>query len=159
MDGFSPRRDRTIQEHVHNTYRLREKLREPSVCPQCGVVFHKGRWGWNARPPGAEEVLCQACHRINDHYPQGLIRLTGPFFAEHKDEVLNAVRNQEAQERAEHPLSRIMSIRDEAGDAVVETTDVHLPRRIGEALHHAYHGALTFHYDEDEQFIRVQWSR
>jgi hypothetical protein len=42
---------------------------------------------------------------------------------------------------------------------VISTTDTHLPRRIGESLHHAYQGALGVHYDEGEQFVRVIWSR
>ena len=159
MDGLSQRRDKTIQEYRHDTYKLRGKLKEPSVCSECGAVLHKGRWTWEARPAGAEEVLCPACHRIKDHYPQGLLRLNGPFFVAHKDEVLSAALNQESKEKAEHPLSRIMSVKKEDGGVVIETTDVHLPRRIGEALHHAYRGELTFHYDQDEQFIRATWQR
>lgn len=42
---------------------------------------------------------------------------------------------------------------------VVTTTDVHLPRRIGEALHHAYAGDLDFHYDKDAYYVRVAWKR
>jgi hypothetical protein len=35
----------------------------------------------------------------------------------------------------------------------------HLPRRIGEALTHAYHGELVMHYDQNEDFVRVTWTR
>jgi hypothetical protein len=42
---------------------------------------------------------------------------------------------------------------------VISTTDTHLPRRIGEALKHAYHGQLELHYDRDEDFVRVNWRR
>ena len=42
---------------------------------------------------------------------------------------------------------------------VISTTDSHLPRRIGEALKHAYHGELELHYDQDEDFVRVTWAR
>jgi hypothetical protein len=35
----------------------------------------------------------------------------------------------------------------------------HLPRRIGEALRHAYHGELEFHHAQEAYFIRVRWSR
>lgn len=38
----------------------------------------------------------------------------------------------------EHPLSRIMGIERRPEGLVISTTDTHLPRRIGEALKHAY---------------------
>jgi len=31
--------------------------------------------------------------------------------------------------------------------------------RRDEALKHAYHGELDLHYDQDEQFVRVTWTR
>jgi hypothetical protein len=42
---------------------------------------------------------------------------------------------------------------------VITTTDVHLPRRIGTAVHHAFHGDLKLHFDEDDYFVRVDWTR
>jgi len=41
----------------------------------------------------------------------------------------------------------------------VTTTDIHLPRRIGEALVSAYDGALDLTYDEDGYFLRANWHR
>ena len=39
--GFQkiPRQDNLFQERVHDAYKARAKLPEPSVCSQCGVVF------------------------------------------------------------------------------------------------------------------------
>ena len=42
---------------------------------------------------------------------------------------------------------------------VITTTDTHLPRRIGEALSHAYHGTLDLQYADEDQLIRVNWTR
>jgi hypothetical protein len=153
------RRDRLIQERVHDPYKRRLKLPEPTVCPQCAAVFHKGRWSWAPRPADAHEELCQACHRINDHYPAGEVTIGGSFLAAHKQEILHLARHQEEQEKAEHPLNRIIDIEERDGNLVVRTTDIHLPRRIGEALRHAYHGELDYHYQEETYFIRVGWSR
>ena len=154
-----PRRDRLIREHVHDPYKTRLKLPEPTVCPQCGAVFHEGRWQWAPRPDDAHEQLCQACHRTNDRYPAGELTLAGTFIARHRDELIHLARHQEEQEKGEHPLHRIMDI-EQADDAlVIRTTDIHLPRRIGEALRHAYHGELEFHYDQETYFIRVRWTR
>ena len=51
-----------------------------------------------------------------------------------------------------------MDIKEEGGGIVITTTDIHLPRRIGEALHHAYHGDLDFHYIKESYLIRVRWT-
>jgi hypothetical protein len=129
------------------------------VCPQCGAVYHDGRWRWAPRPSPAHQELCQACHRINDRYQAGEVTIAGGFVATRKDEIIHLARHQEEREKAEHPLHRIMAIDEEKGAIVVRTTDIHLPRRIGEALRHAYHGELDFHYDEEAYSIRVQWRR
>jgi hypothetical protein len=154
-----PRRDRMIHERVHDAYKTRLKLPEPTVCPQCGAVFHEGRWQWAPRPDGAHEELCQACHRINDRYSAGELTIAGDFVRRHKDEIVHLARHQEEQEKAEHPLHRIMGIEERDGAIVIQTTDIHLPRRIGEALRHAFHGDLEFHYEEEAYFIRVRWTR
>jgi hypothetical protein len=154
-----PRRDRLIRERVHDPYKTRLKLSEPTVCPQCGAVYHDGRWRWSPRPEGAHEELCQACHRINDRYPAGEVTIAGGFVPAHKDEIVALVRHQEEQEKGDHPLHRIMATEERDGGLVVQTTDIHLPRRIGEALAHAYRGELDFRYDEEAYFIRVQWRR
>lgn len=45
------------------------------------------------------------------------------------------------------------------GVIAVTTTDVHLARRIGEALHRAYQGQLDIKYSQDEYLVRVNWTR
>jgi len=154
-----PRKDRLIREQVHDPYKTRLKLAEPTVCSQCGAVFLKGRWQWAPRPAAAQEALCQACRRTNDRFPAGRLTLSGGFIERHKPEILNLARNQEEQEKAERPLHRIMAIEKEPGEVVITTTDIHLPRRIGEALHSAYDGDLDYRYDEETSFVRVNWRR
>jgi NMD protein affecting ribosome stability and mRNA decay len=157
---FHPvRHDRLIQEHEHDTYKLRGKLPEPTVCPQCGAVFHKGRWEWAARPADAHEETCPACHRIHDEFPAGYVHLAGGFFSAHADEVTQLVRNEAEREGQDHPLERVMAIKPEDGGQLVTTTSIHLARRLGEALHHAYQGELEFHYNEGEKLLRVHWRR
>jgi hypothetical protein len=153
------RGDRLIRERVHDPYKTRLKLTEPTACPQCGAIFHKGRWTWDERPPEAKEELCQACHRINDKYPAGVLTLSGAFVRGHRREILNLARNTEAVEKAEHPLHRIMAIEQRDDEIDVTATDIHLPRRIGQALHDAYEGDLDFRYDAEGYFIRVHWRR
>jgi NMD protein affecting ribosome stability and mRNA decay len=158
--GFEPiRRDRMVQETRHDPYQAKHKLHEPTVCPQCGAVYHEGRWQWLARPAGAHEEACPACRRTDDDYPAGFVTIEGSFFKEHRRELLQLVRNEEARAKAEHPLKRIMKVDDRDDGILVTTTDIHLARGIGEALHHAYQGELEYHYNEQENLLRVVWAR
>lgn len=153
------RRDQLRPERVHDTYKLRGKLAEPTVCSECGAVFHDGRWQWISRPAGAHEVACPACQRIKDRFPAGFVEIGGPYFSAHRDELIKLLRHREEREKGEHPLARIITI-ETAGDGVlVTTTDIHLARDLGEALHHAHQGSLEFHYNEGESLLRVHWRR
>ncbi len=155
-----PRQDRLIHEHIHDPYKIRRKLPDPTCCPQCGAVYHAGRWTWSEEPTvDANEELCQACRRIKDNYPAGEIRLRGSFLPSHREEIVNLARNIERSANEEHPLHRIMSIEDQDGETIITTTDIHVPRAIGHALQSAYKGDLTVHYDEEGYFIRIEWQR
>ncbi len=153
------RKDRLMQERVHDPYQSRGKPREPSMCPKCKAVFQGGRWQWiKSRPANAHEEMCQACQRIRDDYPAGLVSLKGEFVSTHKKQTLNLARNQEQAERALHPLHRILRIEERVDHLVISTTDIHLPKRIGEALHRAYKGELDLNYEKESCFVRVIWT-
>jgi hypothetical protein len=157
---YFARQDRLLQEHVHDPYKTSQKLPEPSVCPVCKAVFHHGRWEWaESWPIDAHQAICQACHRTKDGYPAGVVTLTGAFALAHKTEILSLIRHHEKQENAEHPLHRIMQIDERPNEVVIRTTDMHLARRIGKALHDACKGELDTHYVEETFFVRVTWNR
>lgn len=152
------RHDGVFQEREHDAYKAKGKLPEPTVCPQCGAVFHEGRWQWVKAPPGAHQETCPACHRIHDHFPAGFLTLQGDFFSTHRDEVMRLIHNHEKREREEHPLKRIMAVEEKGDATLVTTTDIHLARGMGEALHHAYQGELEYHYNPEQSLLRVNWT-
>lgn len=157
--GRSERRiaGRAQRDHILDPYQAQQKLQEPTACPQCGAVYHHGRWQWGQRPAGAHEDLCPACRRINDRLPAGTVTLHGDIAQRHKNEIMALARNEEAAEKGEHPLNRIVGIEETDDGLVISTTDIHLPRRIGEALKRAFHGELDMHFDEAGYFVRVDW--
>jgi NMD protein affecting ribosome stability and mRNA decay len=150
---------RAQDDHILDPYKQTRKLPEPSFCRQCGAVYHAGRWQWGPQPSGAEEVVCQACHRINDRYPAGVVTLTGSSVAANRAELTSLARHQEASEKQDHPLNRIINIEESADGLVISTTDIHLPARIGKAIHRAFRGELKEHFDESGYFARVTWHR
>jgi NMD protein affecting ribosome stability and mRNA decay len=153
------RGDRTAVAHLSNPYRAREKWPEPTCCPDCGAIFHRGRWQWGPAPTDAAAHLCPACQRIRDHLPAGQLTLSGDFYGAHRDEILHLVRHVEAKERAEHPLERIMNIAENDDRTVVTFTDTHLAHAIGGALRHAYHGDLDSQWTDEGDLLRVAWRR
>lgn len=154
------KKDRSVRPLKHDQYKVKGKLREPSVCLECKAVYHRGRWTWDPVPSDSHDVVCPACQRIRDGAPSGVLLLTGEFVAAHRKQVLGLARNEEARVKAEHPLARIIKIKDQTeapAGVVITTTDPHLARRIGEALHHAHHGTFTCRYEEHEDLLRANW--
>jgi hypothetical protein len=159
--GARGRQDRLLKENVHDPYMTRSKPPEPTVCPQCHVVFSNGRWQWMPEvPEPANQELCPACQRIQDKVPAGFLTLRGDFFAGHRDEIMRLVHNKVESEQAQHPMKRLMGVEDrEDGDTVITFTDVHLPRGVGEAIERAYEGDLDIHYTKEAGIVRVYWQR
>ena len=153
------RRDRQIHEVVHDTYKMRKKPHEPTICSDCGAVFHEGRWQRIAAPANAHRERCPACHRIHDKFPAGYVMLEGDFVKAHQTEVTHLLRHVESREAAEHPLQRIMDVIPGKDGLTVTTTDPHLARALGQAVHDAYRGKLEFHYNPEQNLLRVHWDR
>jgi NMD protein affecting ribosome stability and mRNA decay len=151
--------DRLLQELVHDSYRAGRKPREPTRCPDCGAVFHSGRWTWGTAPAAAHTERCPACQRIHDQFPAGFVALKGAFLQQHRDEILHLMRNHETKEKAEHPLQRIMDVVDDADGIMITTTDAHLARDLAQALQRAYKGELEFHYNKEDNLLRATWNR
>lgn len=151
--------DQLLPERTpQDTYRMRGKVPEPAHCPDCKAVYHKGKWQWLEAPEAARSVVCPACHRIRDKYPAGFVTLRGPRLPVLHDELMNQIRNEEQAARTEHPLERVMEIDDgNVWEWLVTTTDIHLARRIGEAVQRAHQGKLTIRYNPDEHLVRIDW--
>ena len=140
--GLYGRKDRLIKERRHDAYQEREKYPDPTLCPRCGALYVNGRWTWKNKPEQTYETVCPACRRIAANYPAGFITISGCFFAEHQNEVMNLILNEEKREKGDRPLERIISIVGAGDRTTVTTTGIHLARRIGDALHRAYAGDL-----------------
>ena len=162
--AFSTRAGRRIagraqDDHILDPYHTQQKLSEPSVCDGCGAVYRQARWQWAQRPEEAHQVRCPACRRIAENFPAGIVSLHGAFAAQHKAEIVGLARNEEAAETGEHPLNRIIGVNETTDGLEIQTTDIHLPRRIGTAIKRAYDGEIAIQFDKAGYFVRVEWRR
>ncbi len=155
----TPRGDRLIRERVHDPYKLRKKPAEPTVCTDCGVVFHHGRWQWSSEQPAdANELTCPACRRTKDRVPAGVLELHGTFFSNHRDEILSLVTNTVDMQKNEHPMKRLMSTRELDDGVELAFTENHLPQDVGNAIRSAYEGQLDIRF-ADSGVTRAYWER
>lgn len=157
-------RQGNLGEDPKSPYYEKRKYPEPTVCPRCRLVYHKGRWSVANPQVPANDVnreLCPACRRIEDREPGGLVHLSGGYLRDkHKlSEILNVVKNQEKQAREDRPLQRVMWVNRKEEQVEIATTNVHLAQRIGKAIHSAHSGELEIKYTEGARFARVYWRR
>jgi len=156
--GSTPRyRDRIYDDPRHDPYQAKGKYPDSTVCRDCHAVFRRGRWTWGTAPETAHPALCPACGRIRDELPAGYVALEGARTEGDRDVLIRIAHNEEARMKAEHPLERIMRVEQDGTRVLITTTDIHLPRRIGEAVQHSHKGKLEIKYGEDEYTVRVNW--
>lgn len=156
--GGQDRRDRLLHEHNHDPCQEDAKRPGPAACPECQASHHRGQWRREQPQPGARAELRPACQRIRDHYPAGEVWVVDGGDSAKRAELVALIRHQDVGEKARHPLNRIMRIEQRTDPLLVQTTDSHLPHRLGEALLHAHKGRLETHYDEAGCFATVRWA-
>jgi hypothetical protein len=157
---FTPGRhtQRTPARH-EDAYRIDAKLPDPVECPTCRATYYEGRWTWHQRPTVVPQVKCPACRRTEDNMPAATVKLGGAWFHDHRTEVLDRVIAVEARERAQHPMQRIVSMRDADGGVDVATTDPHLARSIAVAVHDAFKGEMEMRFPHGGGMPCARWTR
>lgn len=151
---------------VEDPYRPKEG-QEASICTDCNALYQNKRWFFDEklalRLGGTEkvrQVVCPTCRKIKDQYPEGVLTLSGDFFAERKGEILTLLKNEAARVSSRNVMDRVIKMTEEGKDKlVVETTTEKLAQRLGRAIYRAYKGELDFRWSEMNRFVRVYWSR
>lgn len=145
---------------------VQDKLEEPAVCTVCQAIYRNKRWYLKDREwvelqenERAKEVVCPACLKTDQLYPEGVVTLRGGYLWKHEEEILNILRSTENSAMAKNPLERIMSIKPEGDALVIETTEEKLAEHIGRALHKAHQGALDITWSDNHALCRVTWER
>jgi NMD protein affecting ribosome stability and mRNA decay len=152
---------------LHDPYMDRSIYKDPTVCPDCKLIYHNKRWVRN------EELLekflkdkksidykkCPACRKTQDDYPLGILRLSGSYIKSKRIEILNLIRNEAEFEEKRNPLARIMKIEEEDNGLLIKTTTESLARRLGRAVNKAHHGEISYIFSDTQKFLRVEWRK
>jgi hypothetical protein len=157
------------RDTIHDTddpYLPSAALPDGTVCSSCGAVYEDRRWTLDERRRsllvGAgtpHMVECPGCRRIAERNPQGIVTLHGDYWPNHREEILNAIRNEEARGVAVNPLERIMDIREEGDRLIIETTTEKLAQRIGRHIEKAHQGTIEYKWSDTNHLVRVEWER
>ena len=166
-----PQNDRPVNirrniENYGDPYIPTASAHEVKICSKCNSVYHDKRWCMKEQVPpeilrkaDKTHVLCPACQKIRDRMPGGVVHLSGVFLRDHKEEILNLIRNESGRAMAINPLERIMDIETVNSGLNVLTTNEKLAQRIGRALYKAYDGNVTYKWSEDTKLVRILWQR
>lgn len=156
---------RNVEDYV-DPYLPEESYPGTVICRECHAVYHNEHWSLDSRIyqealrlPDLHYVVCPACQKLHDKQPGGIVTLTGDFVPEHREEILNLIRNEDVRARNVNPLERVMEIREDGGQIEVTTTNEKLAQRLGRAMRRAYSGHVEYQWLDDSKQARVHWSR
>ncbi|HFC98236.1 MAG TPA: ATPase, partial [Thermosulfurimonas dismutans] len=137
-----------------------------ALCPRCHAVFRDKRWIIDEEfyeeykdTDFVPKILCPGCRKAVDRYAMGYVYLSGPFYEKHRDEIMRIIHNEVERARGNNPLHQIITMYEEDGRTVIETTTDHLAQRLGRAIYRAYKGNLTFRWSEGDKLVRIYWER
>lgn len=146
-------------------YIPKEGPHDMAVCKKCHAIYHNKRWSMDEAPYKKRKenkktlfVLCPACQKIRDGYAEGFVTLKGDYLKEHKQDIINLIKNEEERAMGYNPLERIIDIKDRGNMVEITTTHEKLAQRIGKKVHKACQGNLEIKWTED-RVTRVVWER
>ena len=164
---YSPAHKKNVTRET-DPYLPKKTAPSASVCPECHAICRNKRWSLDEREFAAmtggkggafAERRCPACRKIADGFVAGLVTLRGAYFREHREEILNLIRNAEKRAMGFNPLARIIRLTESEDGLEVLTTVEKLAQRIGREIHKACRGTVEYKWSEDSKLLRVHWAR
>jgi hypothetical protein len=136
----------------------------PAISRKCLAIYadKRGRFDKFEAPklaasPRTRKLVCPACQKTRDDYPEGLVTLTWSNLREHEPEIRGLIANVEARAVSVNPLDRVMKIVRRKKELEVQTTNDRLAQRIGCALVRSYKGKAAYSWAHRDMMVRVTW--
>lgn len=152
-------------DYLGGAHRPPRAPRGALVCSGCGSVYLRRRWipstddRAQALSLTARTTKCPACDMAAKHQVRGYLRLEGDFARIHRNEIRRLVEAEAARAAEDNPLGRIIAWDGTSKAMTVTTSTEHLAKRLGSAVHNAYHGTIDYNFSHGEKFARVTWHR
>lgn len=151
---------------LHDAYLNKVRPKDKSYCKKCGAIYQSKHWSFDEdrlqemKATGKNGVtVCPACQKIADRFASGIVTLKGIFLKNHREEILNLIRNEETRAMGLNPLERIIEILPRPEGLEVTTTHEKLAQRIGKSLYRAFHGKVAYQWSRGDKMARVSWMR
>lgn len=153
------------KEHPkQDPYAMLRAPAEPAICKKCKAIFMKKRWRLDARLAAqlvsdakVTTLVCPACQKIRDDYPEGIVTIQWSKLSEHEAELRGLIGNVEARALSVNPLERVMKVVKRKQALEVQTTNDRLAQRIGRELVRAYKGTVSYRWAHRDMLARVEW--
>lgn len=149
---------------TQDPYAMLKAPKGPAICRKCLAIYADKRWHFDkveasklAASPRAKKLVCPACQKIRDDYPEGIVTLTWSGLREHDSEIRGLIANVEARAASANPLDRVMKIVRRRKELEIQTTNDRLAQRIGRALVRSYKGKAVYHWAHRDMMVRVTW--
>jgi NMD protein affecting ribosome stability and mRNA decay len=153
------------REHPkQDPYAMLKAPKGPAICRKCKAIYANKRWYFDegaamklAAVPHTQKLVCPACQKTRDDYPEGLVTLKWSDLRDHEAEIRGLIANVESRAVSVNPLERVMKIVQRKKELEVQTTNDRLAQRIGRALVRAYKGKAAYSWAHRDMMIRVTW--
>ena len=152
------------QDPKQDPYVIFKAPKGPAMCRKCKAIYANKRWYIDsskasklAAASGTQKLLCPACRKIKDDYPEGIVTLKWSGLREHEGEIRGLIANVETRAVSVNPLDRVMKIVGRKKDLEVQTTNDRLAQRLGRALVRAYKGKVDYKWSHRDMMVRVTW--
>ena len=152
------------QNPKQDPYEMVKAPKGPVICRACKAIYANKRWRFEsvearklAASKETQKIVCPACQKIKDDYPEGIVTLTWSDLRAHESEIKGLIANVEERALANNPLERVMKISRLKKDLEVKTTSDRLAQRIGRELVRAYKGKVATHWAHVDMLARVTW--
>jgi hypothetical protein len=129
-------------------------------CPECGVVFHHGKWKWdNKLYLDCQWRSCPACRKIKEQRPSGLLTLSGQTVQTKRSRVFRAIYKKIEQTKKHYPMNRLIKL-DELPNGLksLSFTDGQSPERIGRQLMKLFGGRLERKNAVTSDVSHLKWT-
>jgi NMD protein affecting ribosome stability and mRNA decay len=154
------------REHPkQDPYAMLRATKGPAVCRRCLAIYVNKRWHFDeaeARKLAAsrrtQKLVCPACQKIRDDYPEGVVTVEWSELKDHEAEIRGLIGNVEARALSVNPLARVMKIVKRRNDMEVQTTTDRLAQRLGRELVRAFRGTVTYRWAHRDMLLRVTWN-